>query len=54
VFPNEKREFSVGCTEDRRVGRRTAQKGRPAGCGNEWDGLLKKAALWPALFHSLA
>ena len=32
VFPNEKREFSAGCTEDRRAGRRTARKGGPAGC----------------------
>jgi len=30
VFPNEKRELSVGCTENRRVGRWAAEKGGPA------------------------
>jgi len=30
VFPNEKREFSAGSTEDRRAGWRAAQKGGPA------------------------
>jgi len=53
VFPNEKREFSAGCTEDR-TGRRTAQKGGPAGCGEGRGGLQKMAALWPALFRSPA
>jgi len=28
VFSNEKHEFSAGCTEDKRAGRRAAQKGR--------------------------
>jgi len=27
VFPNEKCELSAGCTEDRRAGRRAAEKG---------------------------
>jgi len=31
VFPNEKRELSAGCTEDR-TGRRAALKGGPVGC----------------------
>jgi len=34
VFPNEKREFSAGCTEDRRAGRRATVKGG-AGCRKE-------------------
>ena len=32
VFPNEKREFSAGCTEDRRADRRAAEKGSPLAC----------------------
>jgi len=54
VFPNEKCEFSAGCTEDRRAGRRAAQKDVPAGCGKGWAGLQKRATLRPALFCSLA
>jgi len=42
VFPNEKRELSAGCTEDRRAGRRAVQKGGPAGCGKERGGLHKR------------
>jgi len=30
VFPNEKRELLAGSTENRRAGRRDAQKGGPA------------------------
>jgi len=37
VFPNEKREFSVGW--------QAAQKGSPAGCGKEQGRLQKRAAL---------
>jgi len=54
VFPNEKRELSVGCTKDRRAGRPAAQKGGPAGYRKGWSGLQKRAALRPALFHSPA
>jgi len=51
VFPNEKRELSAGCTEDRRVDWWAAQKGIPEGCGKGRDGLQKRAALRPALFR---
>jgi len=51
VFPNEKRELSAGCTEDRRAGRQAAQKGIPAGCEKGRGGLRKRVAFWPALFH---
>jgi len=54
MFPNEKPDLSVGCTEDRRVGRRATQKGGPEGCGKGWGGLQKRAALRPALFRRLA
>jgi len=42
---NEKRELLVGCTEDRRAGRRAAQKGGPAGYRKRRNGLQKRAAL---------
>jgi len=32
LFPNEKHEFLVGCTEDRRAVQQAAQMGSPAGC----------------------
>jgi len=38
VFPNEKHEFSAGCTEDRRAGRKAAEKGGPAGYRKGWAG----------------
>jgi len=52
VFPNEKREHSTGCTEDRRAG---CTKGGSAGCGKGLGRLQKKrAALRPTLFCSPA
>jgi len=51
VFPNEECELLAGCTEDRRVGRRTArQKGGSTGCEKGRGVLQKRAALRPALF----
>jgi len=44
VFPNEKREFLAGCTEDERG---AAQKGGPAGCEKGQAGGLQKGS--PAL-----
>jgi len=54
VFPNDKREFSAGCTEDRRASQQAAQKDGLVGCEKGWGGLQKRAALRPALFRSPA
>jgi len=48
VFPNEKCELLAGCTEERRAGRRAAQKGSAVGCEKGRDGLQKRVDLWTA------
>ena len=44
MFPNEKHELLVGCTEDKTEGR-AAQKDGAAGCEKGRGGLQKRAAL---------